>query len=99
MVLHNNYYVSYYPGTVTQIEAPAIALLAHNNSDGQYFKDIEKGTEIYYGETYVVTDIWYTSIGYVPPEIYDPDKLLLITCLKAGNDWAAGRLIIIAEKP
>jgi hypothetical protein len=92
MILHNNYYVSPYPGTVTQIEAPAIVLLAHDFADGKYFQQIDG--EIYVNnESYTVTETRYTSMGYVPPEVYDPEKLLLMTC--AGD----GRFIIYAEKP
>lgn len=97
VILQSNDYVSPYPGTVTQIEAPATVLLAHNFADGRHFDKID---EVYLNnELYVVSDTLRTSLNYVPPEINDPDKLLLITCLKAGDDWTAGRLILIAEKP
>jgi hypothetical protein len=92
VILHSNDYVSFYPGTVTQIEAPAVVLLAHDFADGKYFQQVDG--EIYMdNELYTVTERRYTSIAYIPPEIYDPEKLLLMTC--AGD----GRLIIIAEKP
>jgi hypothetical protein len=102
MVLHSNDYVSGYPGIVTQIEAPAIVLLAHNFSDGKYFSEIPEGTEITYGdewEKYIVTDvIEVEGMTYIPPQINDTNTLILATCIKKGDNWTWGRLWIIAEK-
>ncbi len=93
MILHQNDYVSLYPGTVTQIEAPAITLLAHDFADGQYFKEIAVGDEVFYlRDWYTVTKTRTIALQEIPVEIYDPSMLLLITC--EGD----GRLIVIAEK-
>jgi hypothetical protein len=99
-ILQNNTYVSVYPGTVTQIEAPAIVLLAHNFADGQYFSEIPKGTEVIYEmEKFTVTEVIKTGgMKYIPPQINQPGTLLLATCIKRGDNWKWGRLWVIAEK-
>lgn len=99
-ILHSNDYVSVYPGTVTQIEAPANVLLAHNFADGEYFFKMPEGAEIVYSDKkYIVTDVIETEgFEYIPSQINDPDVLLLATCIKKGDNWTWGRLWIIAEE-